>query len=209
MVPRCPPGTHFFRINSTSELLDAQNHIADNLSATQIFRYKKSNLSLNHSGTSGKPPAGKIFMNTFLCKLSRVLQQCQAERNLVQQQWAQTQCVKENILQRQAELAKALAHNLKIIRQVIGPGSIDLVLLENAQRHATTLNSLKEALAAEHERLSKVTERQRQTLLKADRHVCALEKFRKKKERIKWMLELRQEIQQLDEISHRAFQRAN
>ena len=148
-------------------------------------------------------------MNDFLCKLSRVLQQCQAERNLVRQQCAQTQCVKENILQRQAELAKASAHNLKIMRHVIGPGSIDLVRLENAQRHATTLNSLKEVLDAEHERLSKVTERQRQELLKADRRVRALDKFRKKKERMKWMLELRQEIQQLDEISHRTFQRAD
>jgi flagellar protein FliJ len=87
------------------------------------------------------------------------------------------------------------------LRAAAGPGAIDMARLVEAQLYVSVLQALEADLRQERQTLAAEIDRRRQTLVKADQDVKALEKLRQRRLECHRRHEERREAQQLDEVA--------
>ena len=108
----------------------------------------------------------------------------------------------DDLLQEQLDLMTGQRRALvERCREAVGPGTVDVDRLVEAQRFELTLNAQCKHIEGQREKVTEEIERRRQALVGANREVRVLEKLREKQTRRHRREENRRETKSLDEVA--------
>ena len=142
-------------------------------------------------------------MAKFKFRLVTLLKLREAARDERRSQLAEAYRVDDVLNERLEEIARQLSGLKDHCRKVIGPGTIDVDQLVEAQQFELALASQRTRLDRQRRTVAEEIERRRQTLVEANRDVRVLEKLREKQAGRHRQEEDRRETKVLDEVAGR------
>jgi flagellar export protein FliJ len=140
-------------------------------------------------------------MPRFKFRLATLLRLREAARDERRVQLAEAYRVDDVLRQRLEGVGQELGWLRNLCRRVVGPGTVDVDRLVEAQRYELVLRAQQHQLQQQREAVAGEIERRRQTLVEANREVRVLEKLREKQSLRHDFEENRQEIKRLDEVA--------
>ncbi|NQU25758.1 MAG: flagellar export protein FliJ [Candidatus Nealsonbacteria bacterium] len=140
-------------------------------------------------------------MSKFKFRLATLLRLREETRDERRAELAEAYRV-DDLLQQQLEQMDQQRRTLvERCRKAVGPGSVDVDLLVEAQRFDLTLKAHRKQLEGQREQVAVEIERRREVLVAANREVRVLEKLREKQSQRHREEENRREAKQLDEAA--------
>jgi len=140
-------------------------------------------------------------MATFKFRLATLLRLREATRDERRMELAEVYRLDNLLQQRSDNLSSQLSSLQEQCRRVVGPGTVDVDQLVEAQRYELSLRARQKQLDQQREAVATEIQRRRQTLVEANRDVHVLEKLREKQARRHRRQEDRREIKLLDEVA--------
>ena len=140
-------------------------------------------------------------MSKFKFRLATLLRLREVARDQRRADLAEAYRV-DDLLQEQLDLMAGQRRTLvERCREAVGPGTVDVDRLVEAQRFELTLNAQCKHIEGQREKVTEEIERRREALVGANREVRVLEKLREKQTQRHRREENRRETKSLDEVA--------
>ena len=146
-------------------------------------------------------------MSKFKFRLATLLRLREAARDQRREELAEAYRVDDVLRERLRRVGEELGWLKHRCRKVVGPGTVDVDGLVEAQRYELTLRARQQELGQQCETVAEEIRRRQRVLVEANRDVRVLEKLRQNQARNHRCQQARRETKQLDEMAQQRFVR--